>query len=668
MLSNDSTPYLGVSQPISVAPPDEKDIKLTQELDEALRSLDYFESDDELLQRVEVLRNVNMLVKKWVVKVSEAKMPREECEKVGGKLFTFGSYRLGVHTKGADIDSLCVVPRHIQRSDFFTTFYQMLKEREEVADLHAVEEAYVPLIKLKWKDIELDILFARLALKEVPDDQQLNDDVLLKNLDEKCVRSLNGCRVADEILRLVPNQENFILTLRAIKLWARNHGIYSNVVGFLGGVTWAILVARICQLYPNAAPAKLVNRFFIVFSTWSWPHPVLLKDVDSSPRPDIPSLIDLVWDPRIRPADRYHLMPIITPAFPEQNSTFNVTVSTRQVMMNEFAEAKTITSNILSNTNTWQEFFQPVNFFTRYKHFLVLVCAAASKEEHLVWVGFVEANIRHLVANLERNRAVKLSHVNPKQYLPIKPYQFRIPEVDDPVCSMWFIGLDFDRELARNVDFTNEIRKFNELIESKRNTRRHSGEEAYNNKMQTLVTYVQRKIVHKWLTKKDMTQGRKVSAAPITRQPSVGSSSQASPVPQANSERMRRNSANISLDSSALLESPSTSSQSPAIFASPIVTTTVSRFAENEEPPEKKMCHSASMPNMPPQATSDRQAAPQLPLENPENANAEHGDNLMLLNNTRKDESDFNWICEQSKRSDSTATNGNQDSPNPIHV
>lgn len=46
----------------------------------------------------------------------------------------------------------------------------------------------------------------------------------------------------------------------------------------------------------------------------------------------------MIWDPRIRTTDRYHLMPIITPAFPEQNSTFNVTKSTRQVIVNEFKE------------------------------------------------------------------------------------------------------------------------------------------------------------------------------------------------------------------------------------------------------------------------------------------------------------------------------------------
>lgn len=145
--------------------------------------------------------------------------------------------------------------------------------------------------------------------------------MLLKNLDQKCVRSLNGCRVTDEILRLVPNIENFRLALRAIKLWAKRklicfliflyhkikriffiyrfvflslgHGIYSNVLGYLGGVSWAMLVARTCQLYPNAVAATLIEKFFLVFSQWKWPQPVLLK------QPDNVNLGFPVWDPRV---------------------------------------------------------------------------------------------------------------------------------------------------------------------------------------------------------------------------------------------------------------------------------------------------------------------------------------------------------------------------------
>ena len=44
--------------------------------------------------------------------------------------------------------------------------------------------------------------------------------------------------------------------------------IYSNVNGFLGGVAWAMLVARICQLYPNAVAGAIVSRFFIIMYQW----------------------------------------------------------------------------------------------------------------------------------------------------------------------------------------------------------------------------------------------------------------------------------------------------------------------------------------------------------------------------------------------------------------
>lgn len=42
-----------------------------------------------------------------------------------------------------------------------------------------------------------------------------------------------------------------------------------------------MLVARTCQLYPNAVAATLVHKFFLVFSRWKWPQPVLLKQPDN---------------------------------------------------------------------------------------------------------------------------------------------------------------------------------------------------------------------------------------------------------------------------------------------------------------------------------------------------------------------------------------------------
>lgn len=89
---------------------------------------------------------------------------------MGGKIYTFGSYRLGVHNRGADIDALCVAPKNIDRSDYFSTFYEYLKQQPEVTHLRAVAESFVPVIKMKFDKIEIDMVFARVATKEVPDD------------------------------------------------------------------------------------------------------------------------------------------------------------------------------------------------------------------------------------------------------------------------------------------------------------------------------------------------------------------------------------------------------------------------------------------------------------------------------------------------------------------
>ena len=86
---------------------------------------------------------------------------------------------------------------------------RILRERPEVKDLRAVPEAFVPVIKMEFDGIEIDLTFARLALKNAdPTTLDLKDSSLLKNLDERCVRSLNGPRVTDEILNQVSRRNN----------------------------------------------------------------------------------------------------------------------------------------------------------------------------------------------------------------------------------------------------------------------------------------------------------------------------------------------------------------------------------------------------------------------------------------------------------------------------
>jgi len=448
------TKNLGMTAPISTAGPEARDLELTAELEESLKPHGCFETEEELNHRMDVLSRLNDLVRKWIKETSISKnMPESMAENVGGKIFAYGSYRLGVHNKGADIDTLCVAPRHILREDYFSTFLDMIRIQDEVTDLRPVPDAFVPVIKLCFDGIDIDLVFARLALKEVDDHQDLSDPMLLKNLDPKCVRSLNGCRVTDEILKQVPNVEHFRLTLRCIKLWAKKHGIYSNVMGFLGGVSWAMLVARVCQLYPNAAPSTLLQKFFLVFLKWQWPQPVLLK------KPEDFGLGFPVWDPRYNVADRFHVMPIITPAYPQQNSTFNVSNSTLKVMQAEFQSSLTVCEEILAGKATWEKIFEPPNFFCKYRHFIVLEASSNSEEDQLTWEGLVESKVRHLVANLERE-AISLAHVWPKSYRSLV-------EGCDKVCCYWFIGLKVELKEGNTggqLDLTTPIKAFTDIV------------------------------------------------------------------------------------------------------------------------------------------------------------------------------------------------------------
>ena len=63
--------------------------------------------------------------------------------------------------------------------------------------------------------------------------------------------------------------------------------------------SWTILVAKICQMNKGAGPSELVHRFFLTWSSWSWPGPVYLRQPGPQPY--------LAWNPKLNPQNKTHL-------------------------------------------------------------------------------------------------------------------------------------------------------------------------------------------------------------------------------------------------------------------------------------------------------------------------------------------------------------------------
>ena len=133
----------GLSPVISFKGPTEQESRDTAVLRSILTDRHLFETDAQAEEREVALGALNELVQEWMVAEgmaagvldpSVALQPAAEVSP--GKLYTFGSFRLGVNGPGADIDTLVVGPSFVSRQSFFEKFPAVLEQRKDlVTDL-----------------------------------------------------------------------------------------------------------------------------------------------------------------------------------------------------------------------------------------------------------------------------------------------------------------------------------------------------------------------------------------------------------------------------------------------------------------------------------------------------------------------------------------------------
>lgn len=411
----------GVTPPIATNLPTEPEKRLNVLLHEELRAQGTFESPSETEERKKVILQLEKITNAFVKKAAQEKEPKNTylIRDAIGRVFTYGSYRLGVYGPGSDMDTLVVAPKYVTVEQYFELFPPTLLEMAPpgaITDLTPVPDAFVPIIKFEFNGISIDLIFCSIqTLKQLPADKSwsLADHNLLRGLSENEVRSLNGTRVTDEILNLVPEPATFRLALRAIKLWAQRKAIYANIMGYPGGVAWAMLVARVCQLYPKATSAVVVNKFFHIMLKWPWPLPVLLKDIEYN----ISVTRTPVWNPKLYTSDRNHKMPIITPAYPAMCATHNINRSSMEVIQQELKNGAQVTDEIVVGKRPWKDLFTKHTFFTSgFRYYLTVITSSRTKEAQNKWSGFIESRVRVLVNKIECHPSIALARPFNKGY------------------------------------------------------------------------------------------------------------------------------------------------------------------------------------------------------------------------------------------------------------
>lgn len=467
MLSN---PKHGVTGPISLKLPTEEEKNLSEEICKYLKESNFYEDEEESLNRERSLGKIAQIFDEFVEKCAKKFNITINKNEPKGIIFSFGSYRLGVHSKGADIDTLCLSPSYVERTDFFDEFYNLLKQESQISEVVKIETAHVPMIGIKINEIAIDLVFAKSNQKQLTKKYDILDNKILKNLDEKCVISLNGTRVAADILRLVPNTEVFHEALRCIKFWANKRYVYGNSYGYYGGVTYAIGVARICQLYPKASSFTIIQKFFEVFTKWKWPNPIILKEIENA------HYNLKIWNPKINPADKYHKMPIITPAYPSMCSTHNVTHSTMQRILKETKRASEI---IKTDPQNFSKIFLPSDFFENFENFLLIFSVSNKKTEEFEenfskFNGFIASRLRMLIIKLELVEEIETCppfpvplEIDKEVHAElIKKYDFyELPNYD--VVKLHLIGVEYSQSLmleSKEVNISRQVQEFNDLI------------------------------------------------------------------------------------------------------------------------------------------------------------------------------------------------------------
>jgi poly(A) polymerase Pap1 len=175
----------------------------------------------------------------------------------------------------------------------------------------------------------------------------------------------NCFRDLDYLQKTIPDLAAFRLAYRTIKAWAKQRGVYSSKLGYLGGIHITLLLSRICKLlfrqHRTTTVPDIVYTFFNHYANLDWDK-------------------GIIFDPFFyKQEPRYHRtirepLVILGIHAPKVNVAHTASLPSSAVLIEEFRRADGFLS---SDMATWNEFLSEtksrsgvVDFLECYKTYI----------------------------------------------------------------------------------------------------------------------------------------------------------------------------------------------------------------------------------------------------------------------------------------------------------
>ena len=276
-------------------------------------------------------------------------------------VLTSGSFLNGI--KSNDLDYIIVD----SRSKDNNLVYNLAQNTQLFHVVRDVADANVPIVELCLKNCETQIENADIQIYgEFPliekfknrDENNLNYDNyefmksisdLFSQAEQKKVFSISGFFECQNLKKYINYYKDFQILLSFVKYWAKMRQIYGKAYGYLGGISWSIMVVYFLkksnfnsfthtQDINNSAKrfSGLIKEFFRFYSEWNWSNVISLVDVG------------FVYE---NARSYLHKSPItiLQSVYPYQNTSKNINEEYKQVTVIEIKRAFSILNSSSNN-------------------------------------------------------------------------------------------------------------------------------------------------------------------------------------------------------------------------------------------------------------------------------------------------------------------------------